>query len=190
MNIPFLAKFLSRVDQARGIDQIRERARNFLGCGDVAKRMLGGLALVGIDCRLAAVFTSEEYNFKTDGHNVIEIKMGSDWVLYDAFLGVIIIRNNEPLNLLQACKAISDNDYQINPIGTLQLPSEIFGMDINKWIKRVYQIPLIYKDGIFYTYDFATVDRNKENQYSFLPYSTWLKLFYNEEEKLKAKEKT
>lgn len=184
MNIPFLTKFLSKVVQPHEI------ANNFLGCGDVAKRMLGGLTLVGVGCRLAAVYTSEEYNYKTDGHTVLEIKIDSDWVLYDAFLGAIIIRNNRPLNLLQACKAISEDDYQINPIGTFQLPSEHFGMDINKWIKRVYQIPLIYKDEIFYTYDSATAGRNKANQYGFLPYSTWLKLFYNKEEELKPKKKS
>ena len=177
MSIPFLTKFLFKVSQPHEI------AENFLGCGDVAKRMVGGLALVGVDCRLAAVYTSEEYNFKTDGHTVMEIKGGSEWVLYDAFLGVIILRNKRPLNLMRACKAVSDNDYEMNLLGTSRLPSAHFGMDINKWIRRVYQIPLIYRDGVFYTYDSATVDRNKENRYGFLPYSTWLKLFYSEGER-------
>ena len=158
--------------------KIKEISDNFLGCGLVANRTMGALSLVGIECRLAAVITKEQYDKKLDGHTVFEFKTDSGWFLYDAFLGVTVSREGKLLNLNEACKAIIEDDFQLNMVGTDKLPPKIFDMDTNNWIKRVYQVPLIYRDKKFHTYDYPTIDRNKRNGYSYLSYKDWNYVFY------------
>lgn len=149
----------------------KTQADTFLGCGDVAARELGGFILTGVQSRLSAVVTSAEFDFINDGHTVIEVQYQGRWTLYDGFLGVVVKQGDRFLSLYQACLAIQSDNYTLESLVDLVTPN----IDV-AWLECVYQNPLIYDNGYYYTYNQNLPQRIP--QYKYLPLNTWLQRFY------------
>lgn len=151
---------------------------NFLGCGDVARRVMGALNICGIKSRLVAVHTKEPYDLKHDGHTLLEIQTVDGWYLYDAFIGVCFRKSKRIIRLAEICNHIQNGDYEIDIVGNSELPKKIFDMKFMDWLKRVYQVPMIYDGKKFYTSDKETAEKNKVGDYVYITKDEWLDKFY------------
>lgn len=88
--------------------------RLFISCGKVSLLAQRMLADRGVESRLAASVTHQAYNGIDDGHTMIEVKRGSEWVLYD--LGnnrLAVDGNGEPVGLVEQVRAGEDRRWRV-----------------------------------------------------------------------------
>lgn len=150
------------------------RAELFLGCGDVAKRTIYAMSLIGVETRLVAIHTKEPYDGISDSHTITEIKINGEWILYDAFLGTTIVKDGELLNVVEAIEAIKSNNAEfVSDFVPIDYQDTLEGW----WIRRVYQAPLIYDGIFFYTPDLET-SKNNQNYYKYIPMDEFMEKFY------------
>ena len=136
----------------------------YLTCGSVSRLSSDILNSLNIKNRIVTFLTLDKWNSYDNGHTMIEVKIKDRWVLFD-------IDNNRYFQIDN--KALSAKDFlEKNIITEMSFVmiskdcscSNFYFKNINwnsicyynhlnikKWYKRVLQIPIIIKNGKFYT---------------------------------------
>ena len=73
-------------------------------CGNIAECAAAILDMFGVQTRLVAMMTLDEWGGQDDGHTLLEIKDPSDqWFLYDPSTNIVFLHNKKRLSLIEFC---------------------------------------------------------------------------------------
>ena len=137
-----------------------------LTCGYISTFVHKLLAEYNIQSRLITFLTMEEWNTYDNGHTLIEVKIGNEWILYDIdnnryfeysnvkmngknFLNINIDWDKVRYIPLSNDENLDATDFSNNGISYHGF-GDLINNNINEWYKRVMQIPIIIENGVFY----------------------------------------
>lgn len=170
-------QYVSYKDDVKEFEYNRWLAGVSLLCGEVAGLSSGLLEDFGIESRLVAVLTEENWSYFSDGHTMLEIKRNGKWVLCGTMFGYFFKENGKYLSLYEVINAFKDD--------STRLELEYFGKYIPekeypmKLMERLFQAPLIYDGGYWYTYSERAVLYS--SGYIYVDETSWLNMFYGED---------
>jgi hypothetical protein len=110
---------------ARGRLRTALHRRVSVTCTPLSTDLAGILTSAGFVARPVLVFSKERLTMDDNGHTLLEVRVGGQWVLYDPSFRTFFRRCNRRLSLPEWCASIADSDYRIErlPAGPLTLGS-------------------------------------------------------------------
>lgn len=109
-------------DDKLSVVQLEEKAKNekiITTCGPISKFAKYILEKQSIDSRVVSAITKEPKNGFDDSHTMIEVKIGSDWQVFDLDNNTYFTKNNQPLSFPDLLAAINQNsDFGIVKIAS------------------------------------------------------------------------
>lgn len=173
-------------DNSKSNDELTRKAMKsklFLTCGKISSWAHYILNTQGINSRVVAGLTLDEWNSYDNGHTLIEVyrKEYNKWVVYDLDQNAYFLHNGEPLSLIEFANYSASGNYEIRYISSdIRVDiSNFLARDTNYdyafvaerkvnslklWYKRVMQVPMI-RDGSYY-YFFDNTHRSRIESYS------------------------
>lgn len=136
-----------------------------LTCGDISSFASSLLNRFNIENRIVNFVTLDEKNSYDNGHVLIEVKINSNYILFDLDNNQYFKRDEEYLNAkdfiggvawgeIELIKLSTDNntDTQNFHLDKISLHGfvDYINNDIKSWYKRVMQVPMITKNGQLY----------------------------------------
>ena len=152
-------------DKSKTQEELTDKATSdklYLTCGPASKWAVNILRSVNIDAREVMTLITGQFNDYDNGHNMIEVKEGDRWLLYDIDNNSYFTLAGRHLNLIEFRECVEQGNYKINklsedlPVYTgwidqsknydftfyaeLRLISE---KNLRKWYKRIIDMVLI-----------------------------------------------
>lgn len=171
-----------------------------LRCGPTASFVQSILNSKNIQSRQVSLVTASSPTNFDDGHVVLEVKIGSNWVLFDLpsnryyqDLAGIDMSLRDYFNLTtKIAVSLSESTSDNQPWVANSFASDVYydmafrnENDLQNWINRIYQLLGIWNtDGLCYFYMPAGTESRQawllslSPSYRVISYSAWLKMFY------------
>jgi hypothetical protein len=143
---------------------LARRRRLSLTCTPLSDELACVLSSAAFDARVVLAFTRDELDDEDNGHTLVEIREDNDgWALYDPSFCAFLLRGGRRLSLPEWCRAVADNDYEIEELeGTLpplgfftpaasRLRERMEGLVASeearrRWYRRIAGVPLVRQD--------------------------------------------
>lgn len=164
-----------------------------MSCGEISNFTVKYLQQKGIEARFIMTLTLDEWNSYNNGHSMVEVWDGNQWVLWDIDLKNVFMKGGRLLNAKQLTEF---NDYEIvsfSPADKFSPQSIVimkqYGLDLlsekglREFYRRCAQVVMIRKDNQFYfTCDPENVKRVKSyptsTPFHYLPEKDFTEIFY------------
>ncbi len=190
-------------------DQLSKMKRGCISltCGNFATFMISLFKKLGIKGRFAAgMCLGEPYNSYDNGHSLNEIFSTRlrKWILVDADVGQVFLKNGRYLNLYEVSELIrakKDFDLQslmVPEVGAWDTSEAVNGNfpsfsfsgiafgnenNVKAWYRRVLRVPLLQAEGGLYFFCENSRDRERvlrySSEYKAIDKNEWLRRFYS-----------
>lgn len=168
------------------------------GCGNLSFLAQSIFREYGIESRVVAGMTQVPWNGQDDGHTLLEVFNGQQWILYDPSYNSLFTTNAQYVNLNQVAKSRMEN-IDLRRLPALPGHGEFSRKDydyafwmeerlmseelLKKWYAHVLDVPMIFENDNFVFNQSALSDREDnrfKDRYSALDESKFISKFYGE----------
>lgn len=169
-------------DNEKSFEELTAKALSdklYLTCGHASNWIVHTLMKLGIPARVVMTLTLEPWNSYDNGHNMVEVKTGNRWILFDIDNNLYFAKDEKKLDLRQFKDCVESNNYRKHSLsGDIPIEAGWNSSDgydftffseynctgpdaLTDWYKKVCQVIFIEKESIMYFPEFADDEINK-----------------------------